>query len=73
MSGQKFQRLLRKIFIDETKDRALRTRINPGELAQVYESYETLKRQERTIDFEDVLLLTTAMLEEVREVRELVS
>jgi DNA helicase-2/ATP-dependent DNA helicase PcrA len=57
-------------FIEESKDRPLRARINPGEVAQVYESYESLKRQERTIDFEDVLLLTTAMLEEVREVRE---
>lgn len=57
-------------FMEESKDRAERGRINSGQIAQVYEAYESLKRQERTIDFEDVLLLTTAMLEEEREVRE---
>jgi DNA helicase-2/ATP-dependent DNA helicase PcrA len=55
---------------NESKDRSERSRINPGQVAQVYEAYESLKRQERTIDFEDVLLLTAAMLEEEREVRE---
>jgi len=55
---------------EESKPRSERSRINPGQIAQVYEAYESLKRQERTIDFEDVLLLTTAMLEEEREVRE---
>ena len=55
---------------EESKGRAERSRINHGQIAQVYEAYESLKRQERTIDFEDVLLLTTAMLEEEREVRE---
>jgi len=57
-------------YIEESKDRAMRSRINPGQVAQVYDAYESLKRQERTIDFEDVLLLTTAMIEEEREVRE---
>ncbi len=57
-------------YIAESKGRSERARINTGQLAQVYEAYESLKRQERTIDFEDVLLLTTAMIEEVREVRE---
>ncbi|HEY3292890.1 MAG TPA: ATP-dependent helicase [Candidatus Nanopelagicaceae bacterium] len=57
-------------YIEESKDRAERNRINPGQVAQVYDAYESLKRQERTIDFEDVLLLTTAMIEEEREVRE---
>jgi DNA helicase-2/ATP-dependent DNA helicase PcrA len=57
-------------YMEESKDRAARNRINPGQVAQVYEAYESLKRQERTIDFEDVLLLTTAMIEEEREVRE---
>ncbi|MBC7462708.1 MAG: ATP-dependent helicase [Actinobacteria bacterium] len=57
-------------YIEESKGRSERARINTGQLAQVYEAYESLKRQERTIDFEDVLLLTTAMIEEVREVRE---
>jgi DNA helicase-2/ATP-dependent DNA helicase PcrA len=36
----------------------------------VYTAYESVKHQERAIDFEDVLLLTTAMIEEEREVRE---
>ena len=40
------------------------------DIARTYESYETLKRQERAIDFEDVLLLTVGMLEEVKEIRD---
>jgi len=40
------------------------------EVAKIYASYESLKRQERAIDFEDVLLLTVGMLEEDRDVRE---
>lgn len=40
------------------------------EIAKTYEAYEGLKRQERAIDFEDVLLLTVGMLEEVKEIRE---
>ena len=40
------------------------------EIAKIYASYESLKRQERAIDFEDVLLLTVGMLEEDRDVRE---
>ncbi len=43
---------------------------NFAEIAKVYQSYETLKHQERVIDFEDVLLLTVGMLEEDRDVRE---
>ena len=39
-------------------------------IAKVYEAYESLKRQERTLDFEDILLLTVGMLEEDRAVRE---
>ena len=57
-------------YIEESKNRAERNRVNAGQVAQVYDAYESLKRQERTIDFEDVLLLTTAMIEEEREVRE---
>jgi DNA helicase-2/ATP-dependent DNA helicase PcrA len=45
-------------------------RDNYFEIAKVYQSYETLKHQERVIDFEDVLLLTVGMLEEDRDVRE---
>jgi DNA helicase-2/ATP-dependent DNA helicase PcrA len=43
---------------------------NLSMVAQVYEAYESLKKQERTLDFEDVLLLTVGMLEEDRGVRE---
>ena len=43
---------------------------NLGMISQVYEAYESLKRQERSLDFEDVLLLTVGMLEEDRGVRE---
>ena len=43
---------------------------NLSMIAQVYEAYESLKKQERTLDFEDVLLLTVGMLEEDRGVRE---
>ncbi|NDD78880.1 MAG: ATP-dependent helicase, partial [Actinobacteria bacterium] len=39
-------------------------------IAKVYEAYEALKREERSLDFEDVLLLTVGMLEEERGVRE---
>ena len=41
---------------------------NLAMIAQVYEAYESLKKQERTLDFEDVLLLTVGMLEEDRGV-----
>lgn len=40
------------------------------EIAKVYEQYEATKKQERVIDFEDVLLLTVGMMEEDRAVRE---
>ena len=40
------------------------------DVARVYEAYESIKKQERAIDFEDVLLLTVGMLEEEREIRE---
>ena len=43
---------------------------NLEEVAKIYSAYEELKRSERAIDFEDVLLLTVGMLEEDRDVRE---
>ena len=43
---------------------------NLEEVSKIYAAYETLKREERAIDFEDVLLLTVGMLEEDRHVRE---
>ena len=41
-----------------------------GDIAKIYDAYETLKRQERAIDFEDVLLLTVGMLEEDKTARD---
>ena len=49
---------------------AAKNKINLEDIARTYESYETLKRQERAIDFEDVLLMTVGMLEEVKEIRD---
>ena len=47
-----------------------KNKLNLEDIARTYESYESLKRQERAIDFEDVLLLTVGMLEEVKEIRD---
>ena len=57
-------------FLAESQKRTIKPRINPEQLAKVYTAYESVKHQERAIDFEDVLLLTTAMIEQEREVRE---
>ena len=57
-------------YVNESSKRTQKPRINPEQIAQVYSAYMSLMKQERTMDFEDVLLLTTAMLEEEREVRE---
>ena len=57
-------------YMESAKIRAERNRISAGQVAQVYAAYMSLLRQEHAIDFEDVLLLTTAMIEEEREVRE---
>lgn len=46
------------------------SKLGATEVAKVYEAYESLKKQERSIDFEDVLLLTVGMLEEEREIRD---
>ena len=43
---------------------------NLEEVAKIYSAFESLKRSERAVDFEDVLLLTVGMLEEDRDVRE---
>jgi DNA helicase-2/ATP-dependent DNA helicase PcrA len=45
-------------------------KVDATQIARVYEAYESLKKQERAIDFEDVLLLTVGMLEEERDVRD---
>jgi DNA helicase-2/ATP-dependent DNA helicase PcrA len=57
-------------YLSESQKRTIKPRINPEQLAKVYTAYESVKHQERAIDFEDVLLLATAMIEEEREVRE---
>ena len=44
--------------------------ISPNDVARVYEAYESLKKQERTLDFEDILLMTVGMLEEMRDIRD---
>lgn len=50
--------------------RKVPSRIEIENLAKIYTAYESLKKQERTIDFEDLLLLTTAMIENEAQVRE---
>ena len=50
--------------------RKVRTRLSAEDIAKVYAAYESLKKQERTLDFEDLLLLTTAMIENEPQVRE---
>ena len=53
--------------------RTIRTsnaKVESRDIARIYEAYESLKRQERAIDFEDVLLLTVGMLEEERDIRD---
>lgn len=46
------------------------SKVEPRDIARIYDAYESLKKQERAIDFEDVLLLTVGMLEEERDVRD---
>ncbi|MFJ6724663.1 ATP-dependent DNA helicase UvrD2 [Streptomyces sp. NPDC091281] len=41
---------------------------DPAEIAQLYAAYEDLKRQRGVIDFEDVLLLTVAVLQDRRDI-----
>jgi len=57
-------------FVNEISKRSQKPRVSADKLAQVYTAYESVKKQELAIDFEDVLLLTAAMLEEERTVRE---
>ena len=57
-------------FVNEISKRSQKPRVSAEKLAQVYSAYESVKKQELAIDFEDVLLLTAAMLEEERTVRE---
>ena len=57
-------------YVDEISKRMQKPRILPEQMVQIYTAYESIKKQELAIDFEDVLLLCAAMLEEEREVRE---
>ncbi|MEV5435468.1 ATP-dependent DNA helicase UvrD2 [Streptomyces sp. NPDC052682] len=41
---------------------------DPAEIAQVYSAYEDLKRERAVIDFEDVLLLTVAILQDRHDI-----
>lgn len=56
--------------------RALRRQVrprrprDPAEIAQIYATYEDLKRDRSVIDFEDVLLLTVAVLQDRRDIAE---
>jgi len=50
--------------------RTVRSRIGIDQIAKIYSAYESLKKQERVLDFEDLLLLTTAMIENEPQVRE---
>ena len=57
-------------YVDEISKRMQKPRVSPEQMVQIYTAYESVKKQELAIDFEDVLLLCAAMLEEEREVRE---
>jgi DNA helicase-2/ATP-dependent DNA helicase PcrA len=57
-------------YVDEISKRMQKPRVLPEQIVQIYTAYESIKKQELAIDFEDVLLLCAAMLEEEREVRE---
>jgi DNA helicase-2/ATP-dependent DNA helicase PcrA len=57
-------------YLDQVNARQLKSRVKAEHIAAIYVAYESLKKQELAIDFEDVLLLTSAMLEEERTVRE---
>ncbi|MEV0173379.1 ATP-dependent DNA helicase UvrD2 [Streptomyces sp. NPDC050803] len=43
---------------------------DPAEIAQLYSAYEDLKRERGVIDFEDVLLLTVAILQDRHDIAE---
>ena len=57
-------------YIDEISKRMQKPRVLPEQMVQIYTAYESVKKQELAIDFEDVLLLCAAMLEEEPDVRE---
>ena len=57
-------------YVAEVATRSQKPRINPEQVVQIYTAYESIKKEELAIDFEDVLLLCAAMLEQEPDVRE---
>ena len=57
-------------YLDQVNARQMKPRVKAEHIPAIYVAYESLKKQELAIDFEDVLLLTSAMLEQERTVRE---
>lgn len=57
-------------YIAEVSARQQKPRVHPEQMVQVYTAYESIKKEELAIDFEDVLLLCAAMLEQEPDVRE---
>jgi DNA helicase-2/ATP-dependent DNA helicase PcrA len=57
-------------YLEQVNARQMKPRVKAEHIAAIYVAYESLKKQELAIDFEDVLLLTSAMLEQERTVRE---
>jgi len=57
-------------YLEQVNARSMKPRVKAEHIAAIYVAYESLKKQELAIDFEDVLLLTSAMLEQERIVRE---
>ena len=57
-------------YLDQVNARQMKPRVKAEHIAAIYVAYESLKKQELAIDFEDVLLLTSAILEQERVVRE---
>ena len=51
-------------YIDEINRRLQKPRVLPEQMVQIYTAYEAIKKEELAIDFEDVLLLCAAMLEQ---------
>lgn len=70
----KVSQLAPEDYLDEVRKREFRKtfggKVSLEQCADIYVAYEQLKKEERAIDFEDVLLLTAAMIESEREVRE---
>ncbi|GAB2950031.1 ATP-dependent DNA helicase UvrD2 [Streptomyces heilongjiangensis] len=53
-----------------TAEHGRETPRDPAEIAQIYSTYEDLKRERAVIDFEDVLLLTVGILQDRHDIAE---